>query len=184
MRGDDQVADAIGQSEGELDGLAGASLPAIEDHADGGRVRRAGLEGLVNGNGKSLDAMIVEQVEQLVNGACQTMLALGEADEKLLSSGHEAHQAVLSAVEPGQALGLSDGGGMGGIFDDLVALERARMRSDLAGAVDDSDPFEIGHQQDLSADEFGRHAVAIAIEAHLGGRADGDGELLGPWIRS
>ena len=54
---------------------------------------------------------------------------------------------------------------------------------DLAGAVDEPYPREIGHQQELPTDQLGRHAVAIAVEAHLRGRADGDRELLGPWKR-
>jgi hypothetical protein len=89
MRGDFEVAEALGQVESQLDGLACVPLSAIEDHADSGRVRGSRLERLADGGGQSVGAVIVEQTEQLVDSASQALLTLGESDEELFSSGDE-----------------------------------------------------------------------------------------------
>ena len=112
----------------------------------------AGLERGGDGAFEGDGAVGVEQLDESAGEYAEVVVALRSGDEQRLGRGGGVVEAVGGAVLAGGALAAFELFDMGGVFDLLAAVERARMGGEHGGGVEDAHGLERGRDGEGAAD--------------------------------
>ena len=114
----------------------------------GGVGLERGGDGAFEGDG----SVGVEQLDESAGEDAEVVVALGGGDEQRLGRGGGVVEAVGGAVLAGGALAAFELFDMGGVFDLLAAVERARMGGEHYAGVEDAHGVERGRDGKGAAD--------------------------------
>ncbi len=174
---DPEIADprVVGEHDVQRRGLVSGAGASIEDVSDGDGGDGPASEGLVEGGVEFGGPVTVEQLEQARGVAGQRFPAQGQGIDERVGLGATGAEEIAPAQLMGVTFLPGQGGEVSGILDRFSAIVAAGMASDLAGAVEDADEMFGSDQGQDPAHPVMRDGVVIAVEAHVGGLAGGDG---------
>ena len=146
----------------------------------GGVGLKRGGDGAFEGDG----AVGVEQLDESAGEDTEVVVAFGGSDEQRLGRGGGVVEAVGGAVLAGGALVAFELFDVGGVFDLLGAVERARMGGEHGGGVEDAHGLERGRDGEGAADVVVGDGIIVPIEPYVGalGGCDLDALLAGERI--
>jgi hypothetical protein len=177
VRLDDEVANARIVREGDLHDRLDAARAAtlIEDVSDG-----LGAEGSasVRVADRAIERGSTVEIEQTKKaGGCSTEMAAVESDlaEEGLGRRADGEESVSTAMLAPLSLLGGERREMSLVLELLSGVVRARMARDLVGAVENADDRLGGDDRERPPNMRVRDRIVVAIEAHVGRLAGGDG---------